>query len=314
MSFDAETIRTYAVQAVTDFVSNGVPLSPGIAKIASTQELNPEQIKRVVEASNTVAHLKLLSNSPDRTFEFPVAKYETVLGHMVQPDSTTNEPTSEAYGSTKGTDEHTKYSMDQSQLETYLAKGVIATKAELEKIAYDKQIVLMKIEASISNLVRSGNPLEKLAEVSDEKTFGVLSPYFGLEKTANVATELNAKLVFTDKELDEARNLTGLVKEAQDLISSEMEKTAFIAKALGGLGRMAGSAIGKPVRSLAKGIGSLAGVTGAVAASKVTKKALPTETAKKWSSIKSKTNTALNLAGSTLTDHANGSVWEQLQR
>lgn len=314
MSFDAETIRTYAVQAVTDFVSNGVPLSQGIAKIASTQELNTEQIKRVVEASNTVAHLKLLSNSPDRTFEFPVAKYETVLGHMVQPDSTTNEPTSEAYGSTKGTDEHTKYSMDQSQLETYLAKGVIATKAELEKIAYDKQIVLMKIEASISNLVRSGNPLEKLAEVSDEKTFGVLSPYFGLEKTANVATELNTKLVFTDKELDEARNLTGLVKEAQDLISSEMEKKAFVGAALGTIGKAVGSVVGAPIRSAATSIGKAVGATGAAAVSSITKKELPADTAKQWGKVKSKTNTALNLAGSVFTDHANGSVWEQLQR
>ncbi len=315
MSFDAETIRTYAVQAVTDFVSNGVSLSQGIAKIASAQELNPEQIKRVVEASNTVAHLKLLSSNQDRTFEFPVAKYETVLGHMVQPtttpDSTANEPVSEAYGSTKGTNEFTKYSMDQSQLETYLAKGIIATKAEIEKIAYDKQAVLLRMEDSIKKLTVSGNPLEKLAEVASERQFEILSPYFCMEKTAS---ELNTKLVFVDKDLDEARNLVGLVKEAEELVKTEMEKQAFVGAALGAVGRAAGTAVRIPTTYAAKKIAGVAGATGAVVAAKMTGKPLTPVNTSRWAGIKSKTNAAMNVVGGALTEHTNGSVWEQLQR
>lgn len=312
-NFDAETIRTYAVQAVTDFVSNGVPLSQGIAKIASTQELNPEQIKRVVEASNTVAHLKMISGSSDRTAEFPVAKYETVLGHMVQPGEGSNLVTaapSEAYNSSQGTGEFTKYSMDQSQLETHLARGILATKSEIEKIAYDKQIVLLQMEDVIKSMSKSDNPLEKLAEVASEKEYNILSKYFGLEKTASES--LSTKLVFTDKELSEARTLVGLVKEAEDLVKSEMEKKAFVGAALAGLGRVAGAVVGKPIRMAASGLASLGSTVGKVAASGATKKPLSTDVAKSWGKIKGKANIGLNLAGGALTTHEAGSIMEQI--
>jgi len=310
MSFDAETIRTYAVNAVTDFVSNGTPLSQGIAKIASANELNSEQIKRVVEASNTVAHLKLMSGAQDRTFEFPVAKYETVLGHMVQPDSQSNEPVSEAYGSTKGTDEHTKYSMDRSQLETYTAKAMLAVKSDLENIAVDKQEILLRMEASIASMQKSQYPLEKLAEVATEKEYEILSPFLshGLEKTAS--ENLNTKLVFTDKDLDEARYLVSLVKEAKVLLDSELEKQAFFAAA----GRALGSVVGITARYVANKIGGIAGTVGSVAAAKLAGNTTPLETAQKWDKLKARSNSVLNVAGGALTSHANGNVMEQIQR
>lgn len=318
MSFDSETIRTYAVQAVTDFVSNGTPLSAGIAKIASDQNLNPDQIKRVVEASNTVAHLKLLSGSQDRTFEFPVAKYETVLGHMVQPDSMTSQQTSEVAGSAYGTGENIKYAEyvpEQSELETYVAKGLLSIKSDLEKIACEKQVLLLNMEDSIKRLLKTEHPLEKLAEVATEEEYVLISPYFGLEKTASA--DLDTKLVFTDKELTEARNLVGFIKQAKTLIKEEHEKRAFAAAA----GRALGSAIGSVASRIGKSIGSVVGTVGAKAADSINsalnvtgKSHLTSAQAASWDRMKSGGNTALNLGLSTLTTHKNGSVWDQLQK
>lgn len=239
MKFDAEIIRGYAVQAVTDFVANGVPLSQGIAKIASAQELNPEQIKRVVEASNTVAHLKMLQTNSDRTAEFPVANYENVLGSMVKPElqglpgQEANHSENIKYASDEGLVKKASAEPlsdhDRAYLETQLAKGVIGVRAELEKMAYDKVEILLKMEDSIKGMQKSDYPLEKLAEVATDEEFNMLAPYFLMDKSAS----LNSKLVFKDNELTQARALVGLVKEAKTLITKEVEKKAFLGKSLG---------------------------------------------------------------------------------
>lgn len=86
MNIAPEQIRDYAVKAVEGFINNQVPLSTSISTMAVDMELNPEQIKRLVEATNTICQLKLISMAEDRTFEFPVAKYEEVLKEMTVPE------------------------------------------------------------------------------------------------------------------------------------------------------------------------------------------------------------------------------------
>lgn len=314
MTFNSDAIKTYAVQAVTDFVTNGTSLSTGISKIASAEQLNPEQIKRVVEASNTIAHLKLLSGSSDRCAEFPVAKYEDILGHMVTPssgsdfvDQTKNtSEQSEAYpGRNPG--ENIKYASTRAELETYTARSIISTKAFLEKLACDKQIKMLEIEDSMKRLQKERDHLEKFAEVCNESEFGLI---FGMEKSAS----LNTKLVFEDKELTEARKLVGLIKEAREIISEELEKTAFLGAAVGALGRAVGSAIGTVTKPVGNAIANSAKNLGNISVSKIQGVA-PSQVATKWAGkAKSIGNTATNIGlGAAFTEHKNGNVWKQLQ-
>lgn len=314
MTFNSDAIKNYAVQAVTDFVTNGTSLSTGISKIASAEQLNPEQIKRVVEASNTIAHLKLLSGSTDRTSEFPVAKYEDVLGHMVTPSKNTDfvdqtknvSEQSEAYpGATHG--ENVKYASTRAELETYTARAIISTKAHLEKLAYDKQSKMLEIEDSIKRLQKEKDHMEKFAEVCSETEFGMV---FGMEKSAS----LNTKLVFEDRELTEARKLVGLIKEAKEIISDEMEKSAFLGAAVGALGRAVGGAIGAVTKPIGRGIATASKNLGNISVSEI-KGVEPNAAAASWASKAKKVgNTAANIGlGAAFTEHANSSVWKQLQ-
>lgn len=82
----SDQLRDISVAVVEDFINNKTPLSVGLAKQASMHELNYEQIQRCVEASNTIAHLKLLGAAEDRTFEFPLCKFAEVMGHAATPD------------------------------------------------------------------------------------------------------------------------------------------------------------------------------------------------------------------------------------
>jgi uncharacterized protein YoaH (UPF0181 family) len=81
-----ERLQEIAVGCVTKFMSKQASLSEAIAKEAQDLELNSEQTKRVIEVTNTVAYLRQLEKSADRTFEFPVADYNHVMAAMCMPE------------------------------------------------------------------------------------------------------------------------------------------------------------------------------------------------------------------------------------
>ena len=70
-----------AREAVTGFLDSKVPLEQGIVKIAKREELNPEQIKRVVEMANTRTFLDLFKKTAgdDRMVEFEIADPDKTL-------------------------------------------------------------------------------------------------------------------------------------------------------------------------------------------------------------------------------------------
>lgn len=81
-----ERLQQIAVECVTQFISKQASLNEAIAKEAMDLELNSEQTKRVIEASNTIAYLRQLEKSADRTFEFEVADFGKVMATMCMPD------------------------------------------------------------------------------------------------------------------------------------------------------------------------------------------------------------------------------------
>lgn len=82
----SDRLRDISVAVVEDFINNRTPLSEGLAKQAAANDLNCDQIQRCVEASNTIAHLKLLSVAEDRTFEFPLCKFAEVMEKAATPN------------------------------------------------------------------------------------------------------------------------------------------------------------------------------------------------------------------------------------
>lgn len=72
-----------------DFLTSGIPLNEGIKVAAADSQLNPEQIKRLVEKTNTMATVKVLKSSMDKKAEFGLADSELILagthGSFVSP-------------------------------------------------------------------------------------------------------------------------------------------------------------------------------------------------------------------------------------
>ena len=76
-TISVQDLQKIAVEVTSDFYHKGVPLSEGLAKQASDLELNSDQIKRAIEATNTLAYLKSVES--DRTGEFPLADYGDIM-------------------------------------------------------------------------------------------------------------------------------------------------------------------------------------------------------------------------------------------
>lgn len=72
-------IQAIAVRCVSDYFNAGTPLSEGLAKEAQALDLNSDQLKRAVEATNTLTQLKSVQVNKDRTGEFTVANYDDIV-------------------------------------------------------------------------------------------------------------------------------------------------------------------------------------------------------------------------------------------
>ena len=77
--FTTENCRVWAREASDAFVTNNVPLGDTIASIAKKNNLNPNQIQRVVELTNSITHARLFKSEKDKTFTFKLAKLDEVL-------------------------------------------------------------------------------------------------------------------------------------------------------------------------------------------------------------------------------------------
>lgn len=81
--------QAYADNIAGDFFGKGVPLCDGIVKVAKENEFTPEEVKRLVEKTNTAASLHLLKTAKDRKATFSLANLEQVLQQVFPAD---NEP------------------------------------------------------------------------------------------------------------------------------------------------------------------------------------------------------------------------------
>lgn len=86
--FSVETLQKIAVDVTSNFYNHGTPLSVGLAKQAADLNLNSDQLRRSIEATNTLAYLKSVEGS-DRTGEFALADYDEILKCASLPEDMT---------------------------------------------------------------------------------------------------------------------------------------------------------------------------------------------------------------------------------
>jgi hypothetical protein len=89
----------FAEDVVTDFLTQATPLSDAIVKLADTNMLKPEEVKRVVEKANTLATIRLIKTAQNGDLTFDLADPDKVLGRT-HPEGTPGAPVVEPTPST----------------------------------------------------------------------------------------------------------------------------------------------------------------------------------------------------------------------
>lgn len=87
MDMSVDFLKTVGAGVVAAFRTQGTPLTDGIVKVASENQLNAEQTARLVETVNQLAYLSGPHNSMDKTAEFALASYDDVISAIITPPS-----------------------------------------------------------------------------------------------------------------------------------------------------------------------------------------------------------------------------------
>lgn len=274
--FDNEQLKTLAAKAVSQFVARGVPLTDAVVAVSRENKLNTEQTKRLVEASNQVAYLKILETAKDRTFSFPVANYDDVMAKITTPEGSMNKAASTNsspldiikthFGNElEKTASENEYKVDaqefikvasEQELMGYLPEIIFRHKANLEKIALEKGIMLERLMKSASEAKKDpflGYKLQKFASHNTAELAQLLS--VELEKVASERSP-----IFKERDFVKLAEVDSLLTEAKDMLAreeflkGELEKLAFS----GVIGRIAGSIFGKSATGVEKALGGKA--------------------------------------------------------
>lgn len=82
----------WGYEASRNFLSEGVPMNQMIVKIATENDLSPIQIQRICEIANHSTYSQMIKNSEDKTFEFPLARSDEIMGFLKEePEKTSSD-------------------------------------------------------------------------------------------------------------------------------------------------------------------------------------------------------------------------------
>lgn len=267
MNVTSEQIRDLSVAAVEDFLNQKVPLSQGLAKQAAYAELNSEQIQRAVEATNSIAYLKILQMSDDRTVEFPLAKYAEVMSYVAVPsvEKQASVVTMEKVASTTPqVKEETVPTFEQTEKLNFFIKEASANKTALENLELESINVQEQLFKQAALIKKDVAWMDKLACVTTEAEFGPLSVLVSGEKQSY--RDLKDLGLFKEANLKQVGQFAELYKQAREIVR-EMAERKELQKRADDVSRAQRSMFKNPINSaagsLGKAIGSAAGTVAA---------------------------------------------------
>lgn len=229
-TIDSEFLQNIAVRCTEQLLNNKVPLNYSLAKEASENGLNSDQLQRCVEAANTVAYLKVLSLSEDRTAEFPIAKYAEVMSIIAVPAATpgvektagvvepvVTEGSLEKVASSGSALDYSTPEFSSHEQMLFLIKEAAANEAALDRAINKSEAIRLELMKVAREVEADPKGLDKMA-CSLDSTFGPLSVLV----TGQVQTRRDfgnaAPYMFKEAELKTVGKLYSLYKQAQDLV------------------------------------------------------------------------------------------------
>lgn len=274
-----QDLQNIAVRCTTDFFNGEIPLSESLAKQASEMSLNTEQIKRAVEATNTLTFLKAAQVAPDRTAEFPLADYQEVLNLAFLPkqasDAELEDSDSKTEMSTKD-DQVTDTDIEKSASEylseldditrvALLQKAAVMNRRALEDAVGRSEVLLSQLLVKSAALKKDERGLEKIAAAVDGDDFEKVARLVYGEKVERPGY---ASFTVSAKEREQATELASLIKEASDLVeeikyrqsfaeATTLQKQAGMLGAVAsGVGKFLGGAASAPFKVAGRAIGN----------------------------------------------------------
>ncbi len=250
-SLSSDQIRDVAVQVVQDFLNDKVPLNQGLAKQAQAHDMNYEQVKRACEASNVIAHLKIMQLSDDKTTEFPLCDSNKVMAEICNPGpNLPNFEKSAGLQEQSCSSELHSFTSSASDNHVYFVKQAAINERALQDLQVEMINVQRSLVKAALDLSKNKDWIEKLSCVADED-FAKLSLLVG----GKVETKRNVEGLFKEAALKEARNVAELYKQAKSMVSDaakmkdmderskSLTKEAALASMIGrGIGYVAGKA------------------------------------------------------------------------
>jgi hypothetical protein len=202
-----------AEEAASNFFSKGTNLSDSIVTIAKREKLNPMEIQRLVEKSNTAATLKLLRISTDKKAEFEVAVYEDVI-KKIYPEKKTESPVS------KGNSEYEKSSPNSKKEVEKVASEKLSTTKSYSEI-YGTS--LPNTRKKLDKTANANIPTVPLTKIAEKKEPSMATKIFKLSKDIEetvqrkVACELkiqdNAERIISDFSMYNAPSFSKFANE-----------------------------------------------------------------------------------------------------
>lgn len=265
MNISSEQIRDLSVSVVEGFLNNKIPLSVGLAKQAAAAELNSEQIQRAIEATNSIAYLKVLSLSEDRTVEFPLAKYAEVMASIAVPAISQNTISDTIEKIASAEDTEIVHVFEDREKLNFLIKEAAINKAAIENLEVESISMHSELLAAAKAFGKDNAWMDKLACVSDETEFKQLSILVSGEvKEYRNLKELG---LFKEAQLKQASSFTNLYKQARQL-SRELTERLELQKRADDVSKaqraMFKNPINTAVNAVGKGIGKGVGTVAAV--------------------------------------------------
>lgn len=308
MDMSVDFLKNVGAGVVAAFRTGGVALNDGIVKAASDNLLNADQVARLVETVNQLAYLSGPHNSMDKTAEFDLADYETVLSTMLTPPaiekaaSARPSPLSLLAEPMEKVASEADYQFQANPVEVrkHAEREFYAGRDTLKRMDIEEANIVEGLLKSASAVKQDPDALNKIAALAggDNRKYGELcSLVFGHVKeasgprTRSVADLMNVQALADQLGLAKQasvnrKNLEDrLTKIAEDICPAGMDKEAFV----GTLLRAAGTALRGAKPGLASaGKGIKLGGTIAVAApevSQISRSAAPKNDI--WSSLHS---------------------------
>ena len=263
----SDQIRDISIKTVEGFLNSKVPLSEGLAKQASAMQLNADQIQRAVEATNSIAYLKVLSLSDDRTVEFPLCKYAEVMSVVATPDLTKAASYRDTYlapvismEKTASAVEETN-EMSKGEQYYYMTKIAAITQRKLENLNDRADTIVPDLIKTAQVVANDKHGLEKLATVATGPEFNFASALVYDEVKPYADTG-----IFKEAELKQVSHLICLIKEAKELretiaktkdelYRTDLVKEAFLRGVSSVVGNTIGSVVSAPIKMVGKAMG-----------------------------------------------------------